>query len=165
MILVSACLLGHCTKYDGGSNDTPLLIGHISWDQFIAFCPEQLGGLPTPRPAAEIIAGSGEDVLAGTSKVMNKKGEDVTEYFICGAEKSAQLAARYNITAAIIKQRSPSCGSRQIYDGSFSHRTKAGMGVAAAMLHRLGISLYSEEDLTPELLQELLQIDLTGKTL
>jgi uncharacterized protein YbbK (DUF523 family) len=125
--------------------------------QFIAFCPEVLGGLPTPRPAAEITSGSGDDVLNGQSTVLDKNGKDVTSFFISGAEKSIQLANKHNITAAILKQRSPSCGSRQIYDGTFSHRAKLGMGVTAAMLHKLGIPLYSEEDITPELLQELLR--------
>lgn len=163
MILVSACLLGHRTKYDGGSNDTPLLIKQASRGQFIAFCPEQMGGFPIPHPASEIISGSGEGVLAGHCKVLNKHGEDVTALFVRGAEKSAELAAKYRITAAIIKQRSPSCGSRQIYDGTFSHRTKPGMGVTAAILQKLDIPLYSEEDLTPELLEQLLDMDLTNK--
>jgi len=125
--------------------------------QFIAFCPEIMGGLPTPRPAAEITSGSGDDVLNGQSAVLDKNGRDVTAFFICGAKKSAQLADKYNITAAILKQRSPSCGSLKIYDGTFSHQTKPGMGITAAMLHKLGIPLYSEEDITPELLQELLK--------
>jgi uncharacterized protein YbbK (DUF523 family) len=160
MILISACLLGHRTKYDGGSNDIPLLIKHASLAQFIAFCPETMGGLPVPRPAAEIISGSGEDVLAGRSRVVNKLGDDVTELFVRGAQKSARLIAGHSVTAAIIKQRSPSCGSRQIYDGSFRHVVKPGTGVTAAMLYQLGIPIYSEEDITPELLERLIQSDL-----
>lgn len=157
MILVSACLLGHRTKYDGGSNGIALLMEQANQTQFIAFCPEVMGGLPTPRPASEITSGSGNNVLNGQSTVLDKNGRDVTPFFICGAEKSAQLANKYNITAAILKQRSPSCGSIKIYDGTFSYHTKPGMGVTAAMLHNLGIPLYSEEDLTPELLQQLLR--------
>ena len=157
MILVSACLLGHRIRYDGGSNNIALLMEQAKHTQFIAFCPEIMGGLPTPRPAAEITSGSGEDVLNGQSMVLDKNGKDVTSFFICGAEKTIQLANEHNITAAILKQRSPSCGSRQIYDGTFSRRTKAGMGVTAALLHKLAIPLYSEEDITPELLQELLK--------
>lgn len=163
MILVSACLLGYRTKYDGGSNDTLLLMKQSSRGQFIAFCPEQMGGFAIPRPASEIIAGSGEDVLAGQCKVLNKHGEDVTDLFVRGAEKSAELAAKHRVTAAIIKQRSPSCGSRQIYDGTFGNRTKPGMGVTSAMLQKLGIPLYSEEDLTPELLEHLLKLDLASR--
>ncbi|WP_028971858.1 DUF523 domain-containing protein [Sporomusa ovata] len=157
MILVSACLLGHRTRYDGGSNDIALLMEQANHTQFITFCPEIMGGLPTPRPAAEITSGSGDDVLTGQSTVLDKNGNDVTSFFICGAEKSTQLANKHNITAAILKQRSPSCGSNQIYDGTFKHRTKSGMGVTAAMLHKLGIPLYSEEDITPEQLQKLLK--------
>jgi len=157
MILVSACLLGHRTRYDGGSNNITLLMEQAKHTQFIAFCPEIMGGLPTPRPAAEITSGSGDDVLNGHSAVLNINGRDVTAFFICGAKKSAQFADKYNITAAILKQRSPSCGSLKIYDGTFSHQTKPGMGITAAMLHKLGIPLYSEEDITPELLQELLK--------
>jgi len=158
MILVSACLLGHRTRYDGGSNNMALLMDQGNQTQFIAFCPEVMGGLPTPRPAAEITSGSGNDVFNGQSTVLDKNGRDVTAFFICGAEKSAQLADKYNITAAILKQRSPSCGSLKIYDGTFSHQTKPGMGVTAAILHKLRIPLYSEEDLTPELLKKLLFI-------
>ena len=155
MILVSACLLGHRTKYDGGSNGNTLLMEAYQ-AEIIVFCPEVMGGLPTPRPPAGITSGSGNDVLEGKSTVLDQNGRDVTAYFICGAEKSAQLAIEHNITAAIIKQRSPSCGSLRIYDGTFSHKTKPGLGVTAAKLHKLGIPLYSEEELTPELLQKLL---------
>ena len=159
MILVSACLLGHHTKYDGGSNATPILMNHTGKKQFIAFCPEQLGGLLTPRDAAEILCGSGEDVLLGRCKVSTRFGKDVTEYFLSGAEKSAQLAVHHNVTAAILKQRSPSCGYRQIYDGTFNHRIRSGMGVTAAILYQLGIPLYSDTEITPELLEELLTTD------
>lgn len=159
MILVSACLLGLRTKYNGGSNDIPLLREYASRAQFIAFCPETMGGLPVPRSAAEITGGSGEDVLAGRSRVVNKLGEDVTEFFIRGAKSTAQLIAGHPVTAAVIKQRSPSCGSRQIYDGTFRHAVKPGRGVTAARLYQLGIPIYSEEDITPELLEQLIQLD------
>lgn len=159
MILVSACLLGHHTKYDGGSNPTPLIMRYASRNQFIAFCPEQMGGLAIPHPASEIIAGSGEQVLAGNRKVQAVTGEDVTDFFRTGAARAATLIANRQITAAILKQRSPSCGTTQIYDGTFSGGKRPGMGVTAAKLRQLNIPLYSEEDLTDEILGQLLARD------
>jgi len=156
MILVSACLLGIFSKYDGGSNLQPLLAKYSHRGQFLPVCPEQLGGLPTPRPPAEIIDGCGGDVLTGACKVINQAGEDMTRPFCRGAQEVAALAASFPITAAILKERSPSCGVNQIYDGSFSHVVKKGQGVTASRLKRLNIPVYSEEDITEELLCELL---------
>lgn len=162
MILVSACLLGYNTKYDGGTNSHPLLLEYAAHGQFLPFCPEQLGGLAIPHPAAEIAGGSGEDVLQGTKKVFNDQGNDVTPHFMKGAQKTAALLKKHTITAAIVKQRSPSCGFGQIYDGSFSHTVRPGMGVAAAMLHSLGLAVYTEEDISHELLAKLLDPSTSG---
>lgn len=159
MILVSACLLGYHTKYDGGTNSTPLLMQYISCEKFIPFCPEKLGGFPIPHPASEIINGSGQDVLAGKASVRHADGTDVTIKFMQGAKKTAELAQQHHITAAIVKQRSPSCGSTAIYDGTFAHHVRAGSGVATTALIKMGIPVYSEEDLTPELLTRLLAAD------
>ena len=159
MILVSACLLNHPVRYTGDGNPCPLLLELLAkgkGEEIFPFCPEVSGGLPTPRPPAEIKVGTGDDVLQGKAKVVNKEGQDVTAAFIEGAQKCAQLCKEKGITVAILKQRSPSCGSKAIYDGTFSGKTIAGKGVTAALLTSLGIKVYGEEDLTPELLDKLL---------
>lgn len=156
MILVSTCLLGIFSKYDGGSNLQPLLAKYSHCGRFLPVCPEQLGGLPTPRHPAEIVGGCGEDVLAGVCKVVNPAGEDLSRPFCRGAEEVAALAASFPVKAAILKERSPSCGVNRIYDGSFSHVVQPGRGVTAARLKMLNIPLYSEEDITEELLLQLL---------
>lgn len=159
MILVSACLLNHPVRYKGDGNPCPLLLEMLpkgKGEEILPFCPEVSGALPTPRPPAEIQGGSGADVLQGKAKVVNKEGQDVTTAFIEGAQKCAQLCMEKGITVAILKQRSPSCGSKAIYDGSFSGRIVAGRGVTAALLTNMGIKIYGEEDVTPELLEKLL---------
>ena len=159
MILVSACLLNHPVRYKGDGNPCPLLLALLAkgkGEEILPFCPEVSGGLPTPRPPAEIKGGSGADVLLGKAKVVNKEGQDVTTAFVEGAQKCAKLCKEKGITVAILKQRSPSCGSKAIYDGTFSGKTIAGKGVTAALLTSLGIKVYGEEDLTPELLDKLL---------
>lgn len=159
MILVSACLLNHPVRYKGDGNPCPLLLELLAkgkGEEIFPFCPEVSGGLPTPRPPAEIKGGTGADVLHGKAKVVNKEGQDVTAAFIDGAQKFAQLCMEKGITVAILKQRSPSCGSKAIYDGTFSGKIIAGQGVTAALLTSIGIKVYGEDDLTPELLEKLL---------
>lgn len=159
MILVSACLLNHPVRYKGDANPCPQLLEALAkghGDQLLPFCPEVSGSLPTPRPPAEICGGSGVDVLQGKVLVVNKEGQDVTAAFIDGAQKCAELCQKKGITVAILKQRSPSCGSKAIYDGSFSGTTMAGQGVTTALLTSMGVKVYGEEDLTPELLETLL---------
>lgn len=146
-VLISACLLGVNCKYNGGNNQIKLEADSMTGITFIPACPEQLGGLTTPRLPSEIKDLDGNDVLNGKAKVFNNKGEDVTMQFVKGAEETLRLAKRYNCSAAILKQRSPSCGSKQIYDGSFQGKVKAGDGVTAALLERNGIKVYSEENL------------------
>jgi Uncharacterized conserved protein len=156
MILVSSCLLGLNTKYSGKSNDSSLLIEYCSCGKFVPVCPEQLGGLPTPRAASEIIGGSGEDVLSGRCRIMSDSGDDETDEYIRGAEETLKMAKLFNVTSAILKQRSPSCGNKQIYDGTFSGNRIDGQGVVAALLSRNGIPVFSEEELTRELLEKLI---------
>ena len=159
MILVSACLLNQPVRYKGDGNPCQLLLDVVAkghGKQLVAFCPEVEGELPTPRHPAEIQGGTGADVLQGTASVMNKIGEDVTAAFVDGAQKCAALCQEIGITAAILKQRSPSCGSKAIYDGTFSGKTIDGQGVTAALLTSMGVKVYGEDDLTPELLEKLL---------
>jgi len=157
MILVSACLLGIYSKYDGTtSNTNDLLMKYCHLGKYLPVCPEQLGGLATPRPPVEISNRTGADVLSGKAQAKNKLGQDVTGQFVRGAEQVLYIARIMPVTAAILKERSPSCGSHQIYDGSFNHVAKEGMGVTAALLSQNNIPVYSEEELTEELLKRLL---------
>ena len=156
MIIVSACLLGLNTKYDGKTNAHALIQKYSAMGKFIPVCPEQLGGLSTPRVPVEIIGGTGQDVLSGRCVVQGEPGEVVTSEFILGAKEVLKIVRMFEVTAAILKERSPSCGVNYIYDGSFSHRMKLGQGVTAAILKEHNIPIYSEEGLTEERLVELL---------
>lgn len=155
MILVSACLLGIKAKYDGSKNSVDRLIALCPSGLIVPACPEQLGGSPTPRPPAEIKGGSGADVLAGLSRVYTNEGEDVTALFIEGAREVLDLCRRFRVKAAILKERSPSCGCNLIYDGTFQGVRINGQGVTAALLASGGIPVYSEEELTDELISTL----------
>lgn len=157
MILISACLLGRNVKYSGGNNLCPWLAKYYNTEDFTAFCPECLAMLPIPRPPVEIQNGSGEDVLNGTCRVMDKEGKDVTVEFISGAQKTLAAAQKYNANFAILKARSPSCGCGTIYDGTFSGTTCPGNGVAAALLMQHGIKVYTEETITEEELIKILR--------
>lgn len=159
MILVSACLLGMNTKYDGTSNNVELLTKYSHLGRFQHICPEQLGGFSTPRKPAEIRFGDGFDVLVGKGEVRNIAGENITAGFLSGAREVGKLTNLLNISAAILKEKSPSCGSNYIYDGSFNHKVIHGNGVTAALLKSLNIPVYSEKELTEELLLNLLKKD------
>lgn len=147
MIIVSACLAGINCKYDGGNNLVPEIRDMVAKGEALPVCPEQLGGAPTPREAAEINGVSGEDVLKGNGRVITKSGLDKTDAFIKGAEEVLTLAKLVGATNAILKERSPSCGSGCIYDGTFSSRKLCGKGVTAALLEANGIKVISEEQI------------------
>ena len=159
MILVSSCLFNNPVRYSGDGNPCPLIIQYQDCGHFIPICPECAGGLPTPRPPSEITGGSGADVWAGKAQVINDIGQNVTENFKNGALAYLHHLQEANITAAILKERSPSCGSNLIYDGSFQGKRIPGQGVMAALLQKYHIPIYSEENLTEELLQSLLERD------
>lgn len=147
-ILISACLLGVHTKYDGGNNLRQEIVDVLSEAIFVPFCPEQLGGLPTPRSPVEITAGSGSDVLTGHAMVTSRDGQDFTAAFIKGARESLLLAQRLSAQAALLKARSPSCGCGSIYDGTFTGGCTTGDGVAAALLKQAGLPVFTEEQFT-----------------
>lgn len=142
MYLISACLLGIDCKYSGGNNSCQAVKNLAEGHSYIAVCPEVAGGLAVPRPPCEILGG----------RVWNKEGEDVTQSFIDGAtdviteSKRRALIAEEEIELAILKSRSPSCGSGKIYDGTFSGRLIDGDGIFAKMVKELGIKVISEED-------------------
>ena len=148
-VLVSACLLGENVRYNGIVKNSE---SHVvtSWNRHgrvVAICPEVAGGLPVPRPCSEISGGDGSQVLNGHKKVINSNGQDVTKYFLAGAQKALELATLWGIRVAILKEGSPSCGSGYIYDGSFSKIKKPGKGVAAALLEEKGIRVFNEREI------------------
>jgi uncharacterized protein YbbK (DUF523 family) len=146
-ILISACLLGQNVRYDGKNclQEHAGLQALIKAGEVISICPEMAGGLPTPRPPAEIENGNnGLDVLNSNAKIITIHDEDVTAQFISGAQKTLALAKQYGIKVAILKARSPSCGSRQIYDGTHSGRIIDGMGITAALLMQNHIQVFDE---------------------
>jgi uncharacterized protein YbbK (DUF523 family) len=144
-VLVSRCLLGHPVRYDGGaSGPFDLLARWQAEGRVVALCPEVAGGLPTPRAPAEIPGGQGVDVLAGRVPVVDVTGADVTDAFVAGAQIALQLVRQHGIKVAILKANSPSCGSLETYDGSFSGVRVAGEGVTTALLRREGVQVFSE---------------------
>lgn len=146
MRIISACLCGINCKYNGDNNRHEEFIKELRDGQVLPLCPEQLGGLNTPRSACEIDGGSGEDVLVGRARVINAAGEDVTEFFVKGAEECLKVMRRAGIDEAVLQRRSPSCGVGKIYDGSFSGQLIAGDGVTAALLRKNGIKVWNDED-------------------
>lgn len=136
-LLVSACLLGTCCRYDGASKAHPLARELAERHTLVPICPEQLGGLPTPRPPAE---------RRGTA-VVTQSGADVTEQYRRGAEEALCLCQMLGCQAAVLKERSPSCGHGVIYNGTFSGALAAGDGVAAELLASRGIPVYGESQI------------------
>lgn len=141
--LVSACLAGVPCRYDGAARTDPEVAEAVRAGLALPACAEQLGGLPTPRPPAEIVGGDGADVLDGGARILTDTGEDVTAPFVAGAEAVAALAAEHGITEAVLQARSPSCGCGAVYDGSHSGELVDGDGVLAALLKRSGVSVTS----------------------
>ena len=135
-ILVSACLLGCPCRYDGKSKPNAAVLSLMAEHTLIPICPEQMGGLATPRLPAECKNGG----------VFTQAGTDVTAQYRRGAEEALRLATLYGCTCAILKERSPSCGSGQIYDGSFSHTLISGDGVTAQLLKESGITVLGESE-------------------
>ena len=142
--LISACLVGQHVRYDGKHSLNEKIQALIASHQVILVCPEMAGGLATPRLAAEIIGGDGHDVLAGKARVINTVGEDVTAAFIQGAQLALTLAQHHQVTHVILKANSPSCGSQQIYDGTFQGQKRTGQGVTTALLQQHGFEVIDE---------------------
>ena len=134
-VLVSLCLLGIECRYDGRGNACEGLNKLVERCEIVPVCPEQLGGLPTPRTPAERRDG----------RVVTKDGRDVTEAFKRGADQVCRLAEALQIRWALLKARSPSCGTGKVYDGTFAGRLIPGMGVTALALYHAGIPVYDDE--------------------
>jgi len=118
----------------------------LNENKAFAVCPELLGGFSTPREPAEIIGGNGEDVLAGTAKVIDRSGTDVTNMYLEGAYITLAKAQEVSATMVVLKENSPSCGSTVIYNGEFKGKKIAGNGVTTALLRKNGIKVTSEEN-------------------
>ncbi|MDM7978902.1 MAG: DUF523 domain-containing protein [Rhizobium sp.] len=149
-ILISACLLGRPVRYDGKGKPLhdPLIGRWKTEGRLVGYCPEQAGGLPTPRPPAEIEGGkNGDDVLAGRARVLEVTGGDVTAEFIEGGRKAVAFARAQDCRFALLIDGSPSCGSGFIYDGSFSGTRHPGFGVTAALMRQAGIDVFSDLEL------------------
>ena len=136
-ILISACLVGDNVKYNGGNNLSPKIDALLEKYELIPFCPEVEGGLSVPRTPAERIG----------DKVINQDGDDVTDAYMKGAELAFNICLFLKIKKVILKEKSPSCGSKIIYDGTFSHKEIKGMGVTAEYLKKKGIEVFSEDDI------------------
>ena len=150
MKLCSACLLGIKCRYDGKSNlekASEQLLQEFRNGNIIPVCPEQLGGLPTPRSGSRICSGDGNDVLDGKTQLLTDDGQDVTTQYIKGAYESLKIAKALGIKEAILKQKSPSCGRSYTQGGLNERKTVEGEGVTTALLKRNGIKVISEEDL------------------
>ena len=136
-IMVSACLLGENCKYNGGNNRNDRLLDFLQEHDVIPVCPEVLGGLPVPRTPAEIVDGT----------VMNRNGISVNEEFHLGAKKALSIAVREQPELIILQSRSPSCGVREIYDGTFTGRLIPGEGVFASMARKAGFTVLDTEEI------------------
>ena len=136
-IMVSACLLGENCRYDGGNNRNEALLEMLAGQEVIPVCPEVAGGLPVPRVPAEIKGG----------RVVNREGQDVDEAFRRGAEKVMEIAEKEQPDLIILQSRSPSCGVKQRYDGTFTGTLIDGSGVTAELLKANGISVYGESQI------------------
>jgi uncharacterized protein YbbK (DUF523 family) len=138
MILVSACLAGFNCRYDGSNHEHIKIVQLVREGKALPVCPEQLGGLTTPRHPAEI---------AKDSRVLTQKGEDCTKQFLLGAEETLRLCHLYNCKVAILKSLSPSCGSNGIYDGTFKKVIIEGDGITAGLLKENGIKVLTEREI------------------
>ena len=135
-ILVSACLLGENCKYNGGNNRNERVLRYVEGHEVIPVCPEMLGGLPCPRKPVEWV----------DDRVLTRDGDDCTEAFRQGVQKAMDIIGDRHIDLAILQSRSPTCGVKQIYDGTFSGVRIDGMGALARALHERGIPLMDAED-------------------
>ena len=149
-LIISACLLGLKCTYTGLPSKAWTPDFQTAIEQAIAagimlipVCPEQLGGLPTPRPPAEGAA-SAQEILAGTGKIFTNQQTDVTAQFIRGAEETLVVARRFGARMALLKARSPSCGSGEIYSGRFDGVVIPGDGITAALLKQHGLTIMNE---------------------
>jgi len=147
MIIISACLCGVNCRYNGESNLNEKVLSIFKKGNAVLICPEQLGGLETPREPQEIQGGTGMDVLEGKAKVVSKTGKDSTEKFIKGAYETLKIAKNVGAKLAILKANSPSCGCGEIYNGFFQGKLIKGNGATAELLMNNQIKVITEKDI------------------
>ncbi len=143
MKIVSACLIGVNCNFKGGNWLNPKLCAEFLRGDYFPVCPEVLGGLPVPRAPSEIVGGDGSDVLAGKTKVQNIEGADVTAQFVKGAYSVLEIARSVGAKEALLTEKSPSCGSGKIFDGTFNEKFVTGDGVTVALLKKNHIKVKS----------------------
>ncbi|OOM13505.1 DUF523 domain-containing protein [Clostridium saccharobutylicum] len=146
MYIISACLCGVNCKYSGKDNLNERCLKLFKEGKAVLVCPEQLGGLPTPRNPVELNS-SVQEVVEGKGRALSNLGEDVTKQFLDGAYETLKIANQVGATNAILKEASPSCGCNFVYDGTFTGNKIKGKGVTAYILEKEGISVFSDEDL------------------
>ena len=148
-ILVSSCLLGLKTRYDGTDNYSQAVIDYIEVNRLtpIPVCPEQLAGLSTPRPKCWFSQGDGESALTRSGTLVTENGQDITDIFLHGARECLKIAKLAHCKRAILQQRSPSCGSQQVY---LAEKLVKGVGVTTALLKNSGLQVFSDDNLPPE---------------
>ena len=151
-ILVSSCLLGLSTRYDGSDTYSTAVMDFLRRYRLtpVPVCPEQLGGLSTPRPKCWFTGGDGCGVLDGCANVWDEQGTERTREFLQGAHAALRIARLTGCREAILQQRSPSCGTRNIY---LDRQLTAGMGVAAALLERSGVRIHGDDRLPTKTLE------------
>lgn len=145
-ILVSSCLLGLKTRYDGTDNYSQDVIDYLTSNNLlpIPICPEQLAGLPTPRPKCWFSQGDGYSVISDNGHLIDENGGDVTKVFVHGAQESLRIAQLTGCSQAILQQRSPSCGSASIYQNEV---LISGVGTTTALLRKNGIAVFGDDNL------------------
>lgn len=144
---MSSCFAGIPCRYDRKHRLVKAIQEMVEKGEAIPVCPEQLGGLPTPRNPAEIVGGDGGDVLDGKAKVIDCEGNDVTKQYKKGAYEALKIAKQFEVEEAILKEKSPSCGSCWIFNGEFQGVKKPGEGVTTALFRRHGIRVRSEDSI------------------
>lgn len=151
-ILISSCLLGEDVRYDGNNSSiafTPsftfsikeLFMDILCENEIYSFCPEVAGGLPIPRTPSEIVKNNKPFIIK------NEKGDDVTINFLLGAKKALDICIEENIKVALLKSKSPSCGNKQIYDGTFTSKLIEGQGLTARLLEENGVKVFNENEI------------------
>ena len=146
MYLISACLCGVNCKYNGKNNLNEKCLKLLREGKAVLVCPEQMGGLTTPRIPSELIGSSKDIIEYSKGKILDKEGNDVSVQFIKGAEEALKIAKELGVKKAILKEGSPSCGSSFIYDGSFSGKKIKGEGITTYLLRKEGVEVISEEE-------------------
>jgi len=146
MYIISACLCGVNCRYDGKNNTNERCLKLFKEGKAVLVCPEQLGGLQTPRDPVELNS-SASQVIDGEGKAISNKGEDVTKQFLDGAYETLKIARMLGSNKAILKEGSPSCGSNFVYDGTFTGNKIEGKGITAYLLEKEGMTVFSDEDL------------------